>query len=211
MRHEGGDKMRLAVLFIMIAGIALFGGCSECDRLTGVDPELNMVQFHGGTYRCSGVECSVAGAEGGPPSYGLRIALEMESGTRFGFSIQAPDDCIDSLLTKGTHTATGGAGDVIRTFLPGRASFSMTGLTAEDLEITWGEVSTTSTGFSGAGYVYIKREIRFVCADSVWIGGRFVKPGDPEYEDYYETYCAPDFYYPEQKIGFVCEDGRIDR
>ena len=137
----------------------------------------------------------------------LNIAFEHESGARFDFSVQDPNNGQEGLPSEGPDPATGNHWNGTGTYLPGVRGFFMNYRTAEDLEIVWLEIAVDRYTFSGSGYTHIKRELHWACPDSIWIGGRTVGPGDPEYEAYRETYCMPDFYFPEQKIRITSDHG----
>lgn len=176
---------------------------------SGDDP-LNRVRFHGAQYFCSDPDCRVKGAIGESVTCFLEIAFDCPSGERFAFRIQAPSNCRDSLIAVGTVAASGHAWDMVSVLLPGATSFSLSGLTVDGLSVTWIQVAADSASFAGYGYIQLEREIAVVCADSVWIGGRFATYGDPEYEKWYESYCEPGYYFPEQTIWFACMNGKIE-
>ncbi|MFH1409181.1 MAG: hypothetical protein ABIH34_04700 [Nanoarchaeota archaeon] len=150
-------------------------------------------------------KCGVQGTEGGDPVYSLRISFSDDSDetyNRISFSVQDQDNDPINLLMVGTHPATGQMRDTIGNFLQ-PSSFSWM-IEPDEMDITWKNIAITENIFSGEGFITIKKTIQRDCPEQVWIGGRYVIKGDPEYMCGYE-----DVFYPAQTIHFACEDSQI--
>lgn len=197
--------MRVRIVCFLFSLVFAFTACTSN---IGPDPEpviYGTVDFYGQEYIFSTFECYVAGTVGGPPQYSLSIRMEDEQNRYLKFRIQDPNNDPSELLTEGEHFATGQHWDDVFNAISGN-TFTINNLNDEQLSVVWGEIEVAEHTFSGRGYIHIKQRLELACADSIWIGDEYAYPGDPEYEQYYSTYCEPGYYYPEQKIWFRCED-----
>lgn len=178
----------------------------KCDNNTKPEiPIFNTVSFHGQAYWFENMECCISGSVGGEIQYVLVVTFTDQENRRISFRIQDPNNEPNGFLTAGEHSATGHL-DNIYNKLTGN-SFSIGCLTQEQMAIFWEEIEVDDHLFNGTGYIHLKQRLDYVCADSIWIGGSFAYPGDPEYDQYYETYCSPGYYYPAQKVWFECING----
>jgi len=198
--------MKAIVTWLMVGLVAVLVGCSNS---TEPDPRAIRyaeVDYHGVTHVFDEVVCSVSGSVGGPVVYSLHIRMTDEESRSVEFSVQDEENNPENLISIGEHHATGHHGDGVGSYMQ-PAGFFVSGLTSRQLSVVWEEVEMTGRVFSGRGYVHLKERIEPACADSIWVGGYFAKPGDPEYERYYESYCEPGYFFPEQKVWFKCVDG----
>ncbi len=194
--------MRGIIVIVLFSMVFVLTTCTN----TGPDSEIfGEVNFHGQEYIFPYFECSVNSTDGEPLQYILSIRLENDQNQKLQFKIQDPDNDPFGLLTEGEHFATGQHWDSVSNGISS-SHFTIGGLTENQMSIVWEEIEVDEFTFSGRGYIQIKQRLELVCADSIWIGGEFAYPGDPEYDHYYSTYCEPGYYYPEQKIWFHCEE-----
>jgi hypothetical protein len=207
VRNRSG-KMR--TIPCIIAFVLLSAMCSCRDNTEPVvDPaqrNIGEIEFHGEIYDFEFIECSVSGTDGGEQIYSLQISFTDEEGRSIGFGIQDSDNDPAELIVPGLHLATGQHRDGISNSMQ-PSSFTINYLGSECLSVFWEEVDLRDHAFSGRGYIEIRQRLDLACPDRIWIGGRYAHPGDPEYDDYYEKYCAPGYYYPAQRIWFTCENG----
>lgn len=198
-----------AILATISVGLLLgAGGCSDSTEPLSlpVPPTYGEIQYHGETYNFGAPECVVSGTEGGVTEYSLLIRFVDSENRELEFSVQDQQNNPANLVTAGEHPATGQHWDGIHNRMQ-PAGFTINYLDFDQLAVVWEEVTLNGRSFSGIGHIEIKERIELACADSIFIGGRYAHPGDPEYDIYYETYCEPGYYYPAQKIWFVCEEG----
>ena len=196
--------MKFALLVIAIALVGLILGCSD-----STEPGSQIghyIQFHGKAYNYDEVEVSVSGTDGGPVEYSLHVNFSNSGENLFAFGIQDLDNNPINLLTEGEHFATGQHWDSFSNYLT-EAHFSIGYLNENQASLVWNKIEIDDRIFSGHGYIHIKQRLELACADSIWVGGEFAGPGHPAYEKYYETYCEPEYFYPEQKIYFSCKNG----
>lgn len=188
----------------LMAAVFLLSACEEEARDYGV------VKINGEDQELPVVTCGVHPIDGGPPLVVLDITLSKGTDEPFdsiAFSIQGPEGSSDrmGLLTPGEHPASGGHWDGIDNSLQPDTYF-LNGLYADQMKIVWKDVEHADGVYSGTGYIDIMERITFECADSLWIDGENVGPGDPRYDDYYARLCSPPDYYPAQTIWFECAE-----
>jgi len=200
--------MRKILFITEIILLSLILGCSDSTKLgpDTVPTNTGEIEFHGEIYTFESIECTVSGTDGGEPTYSLQIRFTDEEGRSIGFGIQDQDNDPANLLLPGLHLATGQHWDGISNRMQ-PSSFTINYLGSDYLSVFWEEVDLQDHYFSGRGYIEIHRRLELSCPDRIWIGGKYAYPGDPEYDNYYETYCAPGYYYPAQRIWFTCENG----
>lgn len=165
-----------------------------------------MFEFHGETYVCDEVVGVIDGYEDDPFVYGLFLDFNNDGERLIQISIQDPNGDRDGLLVEGVHHATGNHIDRIFNYMSPNV-FSIGYLDSTRLSLEWEQVEIDGGKFSGHGYVNFHERLGLACADSIWFEGGFVGPGHPEYDNYFENYCAPGYYYPAQRISFTCKDG----
>ncbi|UCF06577.1 MAG: hypothetical protein JSV33_05995 [bacterium] len=200
-------KMRSVVVFAFI-GLAVVLGCSDS---TGPEPEpipstIGEIRYHGETYQFDTIECRVFCTDGGDPVYSLEIEFIDTENRSIEFAIQDPGNNPANLVTPGEHRATGQHWDAVRSRMQ-PSTFTINYLGSDSLSVNWEEIELKGHAFSGRGFIEVHQRLELVCADSIWVGGEFAYPGDPAYEEYFERYCEPGYFYPAQKIWFECEDG----
>ena len=196
---------RPIVLGAFLVAAAMSVGCS--DSTSPEKPGVSMV-FNGEVYVFDSVSASVSGSVGGPPVYALMVTLQSSKGGSIRFSVQDENNDPAALLELGSHRGTGGHSDAISNYLVD-TSFGMGNLTHEQLSIDWTAIDVSGSKFGGRGFIRVLSRLELACADSVW-AGYWAKPGDPEYDQYFDRYCVPGFYYPTQTIAFSVEDGDAD-
>ncbi|UCF05207.1 MAG: hypothetical protein JSV33_15015 [bacterium] len=198
-----------SILFInAIVLLSLILSCSDSTK-PGPDPvpkNIGEIEFHGETYYFESVECVITGTEGGEPVYLLQIEFTDEEDRSIGFRIQDPDNNPANLIVPGLHLATGQHWDGISNRMQ-PWGFTINYLGSDYLSVFWEEVELQDHSFSGRGYIEIHQRLELTCPERTWVGGKWAYPGDPEYDNHYEKYCAPGYYYPAQRIWFTCENG----
>jgi hypothetical protein len=150
-------------------------------------------------------DCIVSGTEGGQSQYSLEITFadpSKDTLNSISFSVQDPANNKDNLLKSGSHPATGNHWDGIKNNLQSETYF-LNGLKADEMEIVWENVEMSSNKFDGEGYVNIKKLITRTCPERMWVGGHYAVKGDPDY------FCNIENDYPQQKIPFKCENGKV--
>ena len=140
---------------------------------------------------------------GGPLREQLRfefVQLDKEKFNSFIFKFEESNDLIDDLIKKGIHIPYKSG---IRNGLKS-STYSMS-VEKGSISIYWKKVHINDNNISGEGFIEIKNRIDFQCADSIWSSGGYKKPGDYEYDSYWESYCSPPDYYISQRIEFKTE------
>ena len=200
--------MYVVFALIAILAVAAVPGCSNDDDPAIPAPDLGVISYHDSTYVFDTVECMFANTSGNAiPEYTLSLTFTDDSARRIEFSIRELYDSTWDLLIVGRHEATGRSRDRIVNNLVG-VTIAMNGLAADQLAMVWEDISLEGHQvIHGRGYIEIPRRLDYACADSIYVDGGYVGPGDPDYEAYVETCCEPGFFFPAQKIWFVCEDG----
>ena len=204
-RKVSMKAFRVSIAVGLLLGVV---GCSDSTEPLppSVPPTYGEVQYYGETYDFGAPECFVSGTEGGVTKYSLRIRFVDSENRAIEFSVQDQENNPANLVTVGEHPTTGQHWDGIHNRMQ-PATFTINHMDSDQLAVVWEEVTLDGRTFSGTGYIDIRERIELACADSIFIGGGYAHPGDPEYDSYYEAYCAPGYYYPAQKIWFVCEEG----
>jgi hypothetical protein len=111
---------------------------------------------------------------------------------RIYFSVQDPHNNKDSLIKKGSHSATGQGGDAINNNLQS-AGFTLNSLTSDEMEIYFEDmVLHPDNKISAKGYITIKKEIYWKWPAGIWNGINYIYPCDEDYLDY----CFPVYYMP---------------
>ena len=198
--------MNKYLLFFLILNLFYLG---NYDNAYPESVEYGEILIKDTIYHFSNMECNVITTEGSATKYSLEIILSDPSKEKFNslsFSVQDPNNNKYNLLKIGLHPATGDHWDSIRNHLR-EDSVTINGIASDEMEIIWKNIEVSDYRFSGEGYIHIKKKIEEKCADKIWVGGRYAKKGDPEYEDYCKKYCLPKYYYPPQKIWFRCKNG----
>lgn len=196
--------MKLLIAFILALSASLVG-CSD-----STDPSqagVGFVKFHGQTFV---VESTVAIVDVIPVASGIYLKLKMSTrgGGLVQFAVRSPDADFLSLLTVGAHKPLGGIADFAVSDLTDiQVGFNY--LTEDDLSIVWESTTIEGDSFTGHGYVLIRARLNYACADSIRTAVQTYYPGDPEYDSYFERYCAPEFYFPAQRISFSVTEGMI--
>jgi len=197
--------MRIITVYGAIVLLVLLLGCEDSTTPT-IEHEYGVIAFHGEIYHFENVQCDVQGTIGGEPVYSLEIHFTDKEGRRISFQIQDPDNDPSNLIKPGLHLATGQHWDGIFTGMQ-PSTFTMNLLGPTQLAVSWDKVRMVGEYFMGRGHIDIFERLDLACASRIWIGGAYAYPGDPEYDKYYENYCAPGYYYPAQRIWFICENG----
>ena len=212
-----GSKMKkMFISFFLLVFSVLFFGCGGNDDKTSPDanetsaPEATYYQqvaYYGSVYSFDAIDCYVAGSVGTTPVvYMLAIDFENGQGQSMSFSVQDSENSPENLVSVGEHNVSEQHRGAIDNMAQSH-TFSIGDLTEKQFAIVWDEVNLSQYLFSGKGYIHIKERIELECADQIWVGGKYAYPGDPEYDEYYENYCAPGYFFPAQKIMFECVDG----
>lgn len=142
-------------------------------------------------------ECQMLNTDGGPVQYSLQVTFQRTSTDQFNsisFSIMDSENIKENLLTKGSHPAFGGQ-------INNRLQPHTYGLNVEanEMEIVWEMIETSGTTFSGEGFINIKKSIKKVCHEKMWVDGHYAYKGDSDY------FCPIEEEYPPQRIPFSCQ------
>ncbi len=124
------------------------------------------------------------------------------------FSVRGPDGEPSALLVRGEHDGGSLSSNFVGLNAEGGSIGVDTG--SDQLSIVWESISVGEDTYSGHGYIDLKQRIDFACPDSLFTENGFIGPGDPEYDNYYQQFCEPEFYMPNQTIHFTCERGFIE-
>ena len=182
--------------YLIIVSLTLVSGCDVFDSENPYKIIIN-----GEVNYFDNVHINIEGSTDRPQNRTLKFMFEQNSEQNFnsfGFEFKEPDYEVDKLLKRGTHTPS--QSELINGLKP--ATYSIP-VDKGKITIHWTKVHNEDDVISGNGYIEIESRIEFNCADS-FIGshGKIVKPGELEYEDYFENYCSPPDYYVTQKIRF---------
>lgn len=75
------------------------------------------------------------------------------------FTIQDFENNASNLLKLGEHDATGNFWDTFYSTLDKGYSYSISYITGDEMSVVWNKITTSAYGFSGSGYIQIKKRI----------------------------------------------------
>jgi len=170
-------------------------------------PSAAKVSFHGNFYLVNSTNVRTGSAFSDSSLHYLLVYIITPDKSAFAFSFQAPDRDLDRLLTLGEHSGSGSPYDGISCHLTDNVDVvGFQGLGPDEYSLVWQTLTRGEDSFSGQGYVHLKSRIEYVCLDSFRTSDGVFGPGDPVYDQYYDIYCMPEYYFPAQKIQFSCEN-----
>ena len=187
-------------LFWMAAAIT---SCS--DGTSPEYPSAAKVGFHGNFYLVNSTNVRASYDFSDTSIYYLSVNIFTPDNSGVVFSFQAPDVDLDRLLALGEHPGSGSPQDRISCHLTDNP-VGFWGLGPDEYSLVWQTLTRGEDSFSGQGYIHLKSRIEYACLDSFRTTDGVFGPGNPAYDQYYEIYCVPEYYFPAQKIQFSCEN-----
>jgi hypothetical protein len=141
-------------------------------------------------------ECVVAGSTGGPVIYTLFLVFEdtsMETLNTITFGVEEKNNNEANLLDSGKHFATGRFNDNIDCKMIDKVVY-MNYLASDELVIYLNSNFKSIYDYEGSGYIEILKEVKWEWPEKIWIGDKYIYPGDPEYLDH----CTPYIIKPSK-------------
>jgi hypothetical protein len=171
-------------------------------------PSAAKVSFHGNSYLVNSTNVRARYDFGDSSLHYLSVSIITPDNPAFAFSFQAPDGDLDRLLTLGEHSGSGSLYDgIVCHFWDDNVDLVVfKRLGPDEYSLVWQTLTRSEDSFSGQGYVHLKSRIEYACLDSFRTPDGVFGPGDPAYDQYYDMYCMPEYYFPAQKIQFSCEN-----